>query len=160
MVRNRNALEVGSSRERAAVSNRIAYGRGRDSAPSAALSEQQEQHRAALKTLGLEGDKKAQISFDEIKRRYKELARHWHPDRHIRPAEKAAAEQALAAEKAKVASLEAKVQELERRVAASPTPASTSPGGPSAKEKELEAEVARLKGELAKAPQSAACTVL
>ena len=45
-----------------------------------------------MKTLGLEGDKKAQISFDEIKRRYKELAHRWHPDRHIRPAEKAAAE--------------------------------------------------------------------
>jgi len=81
-------------------------------------------------------------------------------------AQKAAAEQALSAEQAKVKALEAKVAELEAKAkaggaTAAPTAATpASPAGSSAREKELEAEVAKLRTELANAPQSSACVLL
>lgn len=73
--------------------------------------------------------------------------------------QKAAAEQALAAEKEKVKRLEAQIAELEKKVAAGGVSPTTA-GQPSEKEKALEAEVAKLKTDLAKAPQSGACTIL
>ena len=71
-------------------------------------------------------------------------------------AQRAAAEQALAAEKEKVRQLEAKVKQLEAQAAGTAAPAT----GGSAKEQQLEAEIAKLKADLAAAPQSSACTIL
>jgi len=72
-------------------------------------------------------------------------------------AQRAAAEQALAAEKEKVRQLEAKIKELEAKAGGGAAPTA---GGPSAKEQQLEAEVTKLKADLASAPQSSACTIL
>jgi len=73
--------------------------------------------------------------------------------------QKAAAEQALSAEKAKVAKLEAQIAALEAKVAAGGVQPATA-GQPSVKEKELEAEVVKLRSDLANTPQSGACTIL